>query len=114
MAEPDLDKLNFYTGVNYMKRSDKSGQGSVNSADVPVDHNLGYVPQFVYYVDLDNDGFLWYGGERVHSLTESTSGGGTPQPYVDAWITENTLTLDPYNLGGSRTAKWLIYLDYGV
>ena len=114
MAEPDLDKLNFYSGVNYMKRSDKSGSGPVNATDVDIDHNLTYVPQYVYYVDLDNNGFLWYGGERVHAYTESTAGGGPAVPWVDAWITENTLTLNPNSLGGSRTAKWLIYLDYGA
>ena len=113
MPEPDLDKLNFYTGVNYMKRSDKSGQTSVNASDVDVTHGLGYVPQFVYYVDLDNDGFLWYGGERVHAYTESTAAGPSA-PFVDAWIDTADLTLNPNNLGGSRTAKFLIYLDYGA
>lgn len=112
--EPDLDKLNFYTGVNYMKRSDKSGYSTINSANVVVPHNLRYIPQFVYYADLDGDGILWYGGERVWSGTESTSGGGTPPPIVDAWITETELTMDPFFFTGTRAIHWLIYLDYGT
>ena len=115
MPEPNLDKLNSYSGVNYMKRSDKSGQGTINASAVPIAHDLGYVPQFVHYVDLDNDGFLWYGGERVFEGTESTSFFPSPPPLIDAWITDDTLTLNPtVSPGGNRTAKWLIYLDYGV
>lgn len=112
--EPNLDKLNFYSGVNYMKRSDKSGQSTINTSDVDVDHNLGYVPQFAVYAELDGDGFLWHGGERVFEGTESTSGGGTYPPVVDAWSDENTLTMHPLNFLSAEDVFWLIYLDYGV
>ena len=109
----DYDKLNFYTGANYMKRSDKSGQSTIAGSAVNIDHNLGYIPQFLHYVDLDNNGFLWYGGERVFAGTESTSGGWSYPPDVKAWTTTNTLTLNPENIGSSRPCYWLIYLDYG-
>ena len=109
----DYDKLNFYTGANYMKRSDKSGGGTIAGSSIGVDHNLGYIPQFNIYADLDDNGILWYGGERVFAGTESTSGGWTYPPIVDAWTTTNTLTMRPSNIGSSRPIYWLIYLDYG-
>ena len=109
----DLDKLNFFTGVNYMKRSEKSGDDLINAAQIVVNHDLEYVPQYAYYVDIDGDGFLWYGGERVFEGTESTAGGWTYPPIVDAWALENTLTFQPYNFTTNRAIYWLIYLDYG-
>ena len=112
--EPDLDKLNSYSGVNYMKRSDKSGQSTINTADVVVSHNLGYAPQFSYYAELDGDGFIWYGGERVYAGTASTSGGVSSPPVVEAWITDSQLTLHPSFFTAARAAYWLIYLDYGA
>lgn len=112
--ELDLDKLNFYSGVNYMKRSDKSGQSTINTADRVVSHNLGYAPQFSYYAELDGDGFIWYGGERVWSGTDSTAGGGTAPPIVEGWIDENNLTLHPSFFTAARAVYWLIYLDYGA
>lgn len=108
----DYDKLNFYTGANYMKRSNKSGQGTISSSTVDVDHNLGYVPQFLMFADLDNNGIIWYGGERVFEGTESTAFFPSPPPEVDSWITTSTLTLYPSNIGSSRPIHWLIYLDY--
>lgn len=114
MADPNLDKLNFYSGVNYMKRSDKSDNSTIASADVTVEHDFGYVPKFLYYVDLDGDGFLWYSGERVYEYTDSTSGGGTPPPVVDGWIDETNLIFHPSNSTGTRALYWLLYLDYGV
>lgn len=112
--EPDLDKLNYYSGVNYMKRSDKSGQSTINTADVVIDHNLGYVPQFVVYAELDSNGFIWYGGEKVFEGTESTAGGSSSPPIVDSWITETQLTMHPNFFTTARNLYWLIYLDYGA
>lgn len=108
----DYDKLNFYTGANYMKRSDKSGQSTIAGSAVDVDHSLGYVPQFLTFADLDNNGILWYGGERVFAGTESTSGGWSYPPMVDSWVTDQVLTMYPSNIGSSRPVHWLIYLDY--
>lgn len=110
--EPDFDKLNFYSNVNYMKRSDKSGESTISSSEKSVTHGLGYEPQFLHYADVDNDGYIWYGGERVNEYTESTSGGGSAPPRVDAWITDTTLTLSPFNISSARPIYWLIYLDY--
>lgn len=112
--EPDLDKLNQYSRVNYMKRSDKSGQSTTNTSNISVSHNLGYVPQFAVYGDVDGDGMLWYGSEKVTEATESTAGGGTQPKSVDAWVTTDNLTIKPYNFGGTRPVHWLIYLDYGA
>jgi len=112
--EPDLNKLNSYSGVNYMKRSDTSGQSTINTADLPISHNLNYTPQFVIYADLDGDGFLWYGGEKVFEGTNSTSFFASPPPLVDSWITDTTLTMHPYNFSAARAIHWLIYLDYGA
>lgn len=112
--QPNLDKLNFYSGVNYMKRSDKSGQSTINAADLVIQHDLGYAPSFAYYAELDGDGFIWYGGERVWSGTDSTAGGGTAPPSIASWITENSLTLKPSFFTADRAAYWLIYLDYGA
>lgn len=111
--DPDYDKLNFYTGANYMKRSDKSGQSTIANSTLAINHDLGYVPQFLTYADLDNDGILWYGGERVFEGTESTSFFPSPPPDVMSWITTTTLTQYPSNIGSSRAVRWLIYLDYG-
>ena len=128
--QPDYDKLNFYTGANYMKRSDKSGQGAlaITNPNVmneiagvrTIDHNLGYVPQFNYFVDLLNDGMLWYGGEIVFEGTDSTSSGpgGISQIVVEGWMDTTKLSLaalDRTEFGsasGSRDCFWLIYLDY--
>lgn len=123
--EPNLDKLNYYSRVNYMKRSDKSGHAPINIGAVnnvgtlTVDHNIGYVPQYEFYADLDNDGTYWYGGEKVHEGTESTSGGGTaPSPDVNAFVTDSQITFKSRNGTsgsiGNREVYWLLYLDYGV
>lgn len=113
MAEPNLDKLNFYSRVNYMKRSDKSGQGEIETDPLVIFHNLGYPPKFMWFADLFGDGMIWYGGEKVFEGTESTAGGGTAPPIVDAWVDEENLTLYPWFFTDPRTAYWLIYLDYG-
>lgn len=102
--------LNFYSGSNYMKRSDKSGNRKISSGTVSASHNLGYVPNFLYYVDLDNDGMLWYGGEKVNDYT------GTAFDYtrrVDAWIDTTKLTFDPSYITSNRDVYYIFYLDYG-
>ena len=114
MAEPDLDKLNFYSGVNYMKRSELSGSDDISTAQIDIDHNLNYIPQFVWYADVLDDGFLWYGGELVAEGTDSTSGGAPLNPEVNAWTTDTTLSLYPIDVSSSRPVKWVIYLDYGA
>lgn len=116
----DYDKLNFYTGANYMKRSDKSGSGKIPCAGAyqggpayTVPHNLGYVPQSLIFAELDNDGFLWYGGQRVWEKTGSTLGDTTGEPpSVELWVTENNLILYPKRYAGERTVHWVIYSDY--
>ncbi|MCA9325520.1 hypothetical protein KDA23_05670 [Candidatus Saccharibacteria bacterium] len=112
--EPDFDKLNFYTGTNYMKRSSKTGDSTINASDVDVLHDLGYNPQFVYYVDLDGDGYLWYGGERVFEGTDSSAGAWTYPPIVDGWTTTDTLLFHPTGFSSAEEIYWVVYLDYGA
>lgn len=109
----DLNKLNYYSGANYMKRyiSDKR---NVGTSPLNISHPLGHVPQFVYYADLFNDGMLWYGGERVFEGTESTSGGVDANPEIVAWVTASTLTFDSrYYTSGTRQVYFVLYRDYG-
>lgn len=112
--QPDITKLNQYSGVNYMKRSDKSGVAQTNTTNISIGHELGYPPQFSVYADLLGDGMIWYGAERVTASTESTAGAGTPAVYTESWVTDTALTIKPNNFGGNRNVYWLIYLDYGV
>lgn len=124
MAEPDLDRLNFYTGVNYMKRSDTSGHVAKSVAgsggQEVITHALGYIPHFDVYMDVNNDGTIWYGGFIVDEDTESTSGGASPDYLaLEAYMTTTALTLNIVDLtsGGITSSPelyWLIYLDYGV
>lgn len=110
----DLDKLNFYSGVNYMKRL-VSDSTSVGTTKKVINHDLGYPPQFVWYADLFGDNMLWYGGECVSEGTESTAGGASLNPDINAWVRDNTLTLYPSNYtSGSKTAYYVIYRDYGA
>lgn len=109
----DLDKLNYYSGVNYMKRY-ISDVRNVGASSVNYTHSLGYVPQFVYYADLFGDGMLWYGGERVSEGTESTAGGLSMGLEILAWINTSTLTLYPRNhSSGSKEVHFVVYRDYG-
>lgn len=123
----DLSKFIFYSQVNYMKRSEEftgnanksiSGTGEAVATET-VTHNLGYVPQFDVYMDVEGDGTLWYDGSIVWEGTEAIGGASTP--YVEMRSHSNTTQLvmyiDDFTSGGTsgtRDIYWLIYLDYGV
>lgn len=115
----DLSKLNFHSGINYLKRSEFCGTTTLNTAsdtEHTVDHNLGYIPFYQVYAELDEAGTIWTGG-KVSELTDQgfLSGLGAPPTYIeiDSWITDSTLTIQLSNTASqSVPIYWLIYLDY--
>ena len=113
----DYSKLSFITTVNYMKRLISSSQDMPINSSVTYNHNLGFVPQYNVYVDLFNDGTLWYGGGYVDSLTDSSVSGDMSAITVSSWIDNNTLTIinndGQSGSSGSRKTYYVIYMDYG-
>lgn len=121
----DLSKLNFFSGVNYMKRSDRSGQSTRSLAGagevVVVDHDLDYIPHYDAYMDVLGDGTIWYGGTIVDEYTEtSLSGYDWPTLDLRTYVSTTQLTLRIEDITvspgitGDRELYWLIYLDYGA
>jgi hypothetical protein len=123
----DLSKLDFITSENYLKRSEFCGStdltlGAYGSAVThTVDHNLGYVPLFDVYAELDTAGEIVAGGEKVNSLTEqaflSGLGADPPYPQMRSWATTTQLVIRLENFtsptaSGTRKVYWLIYQDY--
>ena len=121
----DITKIGFYTGANYMKRSTTySGSTTVtlqshgSTVSHTVTHNLGYVPVFSIFIDVDNDGTIW-SGEKLDQYTDTSLSGVEPAtPYVDSWSTTTALTISIDNsttptATGTRTVYWVIYVDYG-
>jgi hypothetical protein len=123
----DLSKLSFITSENYLKRSEFCGQttvtlgayGSVQTTTI--DHNLGYVPLFDVYCELDTAGEIVAGGEKVNTYTEQAFLSGLavdpPYPTLRAWATTTQLIIRLENYtsptaSGTRELYWLIYLDY--
>lgn len=119
MAEPDLSKLAFYTGVNYMKKEDRepryvdittNGSG-VGTADIV--HGLLFIPDFEVGGDLNDDDRIWTG--TIPYVGQSGSGGGaTPVGAVmDSWITDTTLTIRLDGAVSTTYRVWFqIYRDY--
>lgn len=120
----DLSKLNFYSGANYLKRSSLSDTASLtlpafgSSVTTTVDHNLNYIPFFDVFADIDGDGIIWSGGDKVTKYTESSLGTNPESPRLSVWTTTTTLTITLTNntsptATGTRSVYWIIYLDYG-
>lgn len=119
LDEPDLSKLAFYTGENYMKKEERSpryvdittnGSG-IGSADIV--HGLLFIPDYEVGGDLQDDDGIWTG--TLPYVGQSNSGGGaTPVGAVlDSWITTTTLTI--YLQGAVSTTYrcyFQIYRDY--
>lgn len=120
----DETKLMFWSGANYLKRSEFSSSASLalgglgTYATTTITHNLGYIPFFSVYADLTNDGTIW-SNDIVNVFTESSiSGVTTTYPTLIYYCTTTTLTIKILNntsplATGSRTVYWTIYLDYG-
>jgi len=123
----DLSKLNFTTAENYLKRSEFCGSalltlgGYGTASTQTVDHNLGYVPLFDVYAELDTADEIIAGGEKVNSLTEQRALSGLSAdpayPFMRAWATTTQLTIRLENYtsptaSGTRRVYWIIYQDY--
>lgn len=114
----DLSKLAFDSRLNYLKRSDFSGEGEVtqdpfNEALFDVAHNLGYVPFFIAGCDINDDGIIW-SNEYVHARTQSSSAGAAPKNYY-YWCDDTELTILVRNNEGNiitRKVYYVVYLDY--
>lgn len=114
----DLSKLNFFSGVNYMKRHLPAcgyfdiNPGAFGTATRTVAHGLGYIPDFLVQGDLDGAS-LWSNNIPYAGMSGS---GGTPNGYeVTAWIDENTLTIQVNNntaSSGARRVWYKVYKDY--
>lgn len=119
--EPDLSKLAFYTGENYMKREERNIRyvdvtvpafGS-NSADLV--HGLLLIPEYEVGGNLDSGSGIWTG--TLPYVGQSGSGGGAV-PFgaiLDSWITETTLTVYVSHQSAiEQTYRiyYIIYRDY--
>ncbi len=112
----DLTKLQFYSGNNYLKRSDCWGQtnASVTSTTVPtevsVNHNLGYIPQFVVAINYNNDG-VWWSNEYCGSIRYP--GGQNPDVMnINPTIDTQKLYLNSiHSSTGTRQVKYGVYID---
>lgn len=117
----DLTKLSFLSSLNYMKRDQSSGTGSVtlpalgSSVTKTVSHGLGYIPFYEVYTEIDNAGIIW-NNTKIDKFTGSSATGTRDNPLVFNWTTTSTLSIQLLNTPGAtgnRTLYWLIYLDYG-
>ncbi len=122
----DISTLNFYSGLNYMKRSEFTGSTEVTlpAADATVSytvtHNLGYVPFIIAGATLSDTSIIW-SNNRVNYLTEtSLSGPSNQEIKFYYWATTTTLVMSIRNgtgtgaLSGTRTLYWAIYEDYAT
>lgn len=121
----DLSKLNFFSGANLMKRSSSDTgtsaltlPGAGLSVTLLVTHNLGYIPFFDAFADLDNDGIIW-AGEKIDKYTETSGFGSDVAPKLDYWSTTTVLTIRLDNTTtptatGTRDVWFVTYLDYGT
>lgn len=119
----DFSKLSFLSTNNYLKRSPFCGTQQITVAaggysEVNVDHDLGYIPFYEAFADIDNDGTIWNGG-KVHPGTLSASAGPKTSPGIMHNIDTTDFRIGLFNdvtTGVTHTiqAYWLIYLDYKV
>ena len=122
----DLNNFQFSTDANYMKKS-MSGQvnftlpANGSSSSVTITHNLGYKPQFQYAINLYGTAFYYMNGERVNIRTDSSTLSGmgmSPDvPTTEAYVTNTQLVIRVHNgldsgQTGTRTLRYIIYLDY--
>lgn len=123
----DLTKLHFLSSENYLKRSTFCGSTVLglpaggSSVTYTITHNLGYIPFFEVYGELDTAGTIWAGGKVSENTDQNMlSGSGVSETYpqLDAWSDTTALTIRLTNdtspvATGNRTVYWVIYKDYG-
>lgn len=120
----DLDKLMYFSELNVMKRSDTFDSEQItyssagNDSQLPIDHNLGYIPFFVAGAELFNDGIIW-SNNYVHEYTESSiTGASNVPPNLFYWCNNTQLTINLRNgfgtgfQSGVRNVYYGVYLDY--
>lgn len=123
----DISKLHFLSSLNYLKRSTFCGSATVtlpaygSAVTYTVTHNLGYIPFFATYAELDEVDTIWSGG-KVSTYTDQDVIAGfsvdPPYPKLDSWSDTTTLTIRLDNhtsptATGTRVIYWVIYKDYG-
>lgn len=118
---PDLTKLQFYSGNNYLKRSQYSGDMTASIAnsytvnETSTTHNLGYIPQYIIAANYHNNGIWWvteYVGAN-HGPGGSGDGAITISPQID---TSRLYLRSSSDFTGSISTasvpvKYVIYLD---
>lgn len=120
----NLSRLNFYSGANYMKRSGFVGSTPLTlpgyglSVSIPINHNLGYIPDIEVSSEIDNTSTIW-APNKLDIWTESSLSSDTTDPTLTWWTTTTTLTIRIDNFTsptatGTRIVYWIIYLDYGA
>lgn len=124
----DLTLLHFLSSRNYLKRSDFCGSTALtlpaygSTVTYTILHNLGYVPFFEVYAELDAAGTIWNGGKVSANTDQSALSGSANDPtypQLKAWSDTTTLTITLDNTTtptatGTRTVYWLIYKDYST
>lgn len=122
---PDLSKLAFFSGVNYLKRGTDDLCGSTpltlpaygSTVSTTINHNLGYIPFFQVFTDITNDGTIWAAQKLDQYTDTSLTGTDLSFPTLISYITTTALVISLYNgtspvASGTRTIYWLIYEDY--
>jgi len=114
----DLSKLQFYSGVNYMKREDRNVRyqdvtmAAYGSQTISVNHGLGHIPEVDVQAELTQDGMIWTGNLPEPGM----EGFYTPSwPQITWWVGTADLTITVSNpTGSSATVRvyYLIFKDY--
>jgi len=111
-------QLNFYTGVNYMKRSPASGSQSFalpatnTSATHAISHGLGKIPFFNVFADIYQNGQVW----AVNPVWVGMDQGSTTTlpmtvaSYAD--VNNIYLVINNNTATGNVTIWYVIYEDY--
>src|SRR3990167_9755668 len=95
----DLTKLAFFSGVNYLKRDTTVGTtlltlgGSGTTVTHTVTHNLGYIPFYEVFTEIDNVNIIW-NNTKIYYSTDTSSGGGLESsPALTSWVTTTDLVI---------------------
>jgi hypothetical protein len=112
--DPDLSKLNFWSGANYMKREDRAVRyidittPAFGTSQVQINHGLGFIPDYDVEADLLGDGRIWQGNRPWQNMASNSSDG----PQVINWMDTTNLTLRLYNPTGSTITRRVYFVIY--